>query len=43
MTLWEFACATAGHRALNGAEDNKPETMSIDRMRELGIVGIEDE
>lgn len=43
MTLWEFACATAGYRAANGAEEKAEQTMSIDRMRELGIVGIEDE
>ncbi len=40
MTLWEFACATAGHRAANGVEENKPDAMSIDRMRELGIEGV---
>lgn len=42
MTLWEFVAAVDGYAAANGAAEKKPPTMSIDRLKQLGIVGLED-
>lgn len=40
MDLWEFAACVEGWRAVHGAAEDEGEPMSIDRMRELGIVGV---
>jgi hypothetical protein len=43
MTLWEFVAAVDGYELAKGGKEETAPTMSIDRLKQLGIVGLEDE
>ncbi len=42
MTLWEFVAAVDGYELARGGKEASAPPMSIDRLKELGIVGLED-
>lgn len=42
MTLWEFVAAVDGYDLAKGGKEASAPTMSVDRLKELGIVGLED-